>query len=280
MLACCECNRVPAFLFSRPYFSQRRWTAFGEVYVSQPQPQAAPQWSSGLFERVGDIPDSKSVFHATSLGLCENLCRSIVPWPPFESQPTFSQTPYQWSEFPQELKFSSSVALDLVSVQAKEKTKQDKSTEEARPIMEEASNGRTTPQSMHLTKQSDWLFRLSEDIQTLMGLNIIHPRLDEDWLYFELSGSWIDSIRRECSTEDRVRLLYDLARLVASAYPDPYAESLWQIIRVRSKDIIDSTVLPFLSVLCPQDVDYREGTYKQERLFNDNEMCYFPPEFE
>ncbi len=47
ILASCECERVPAFLFVRPYLPQRRWNLDGEMGVYHAH--GLPQWPKHIF---------------------------------------------------------------------------------------------------------------------------------------------------------------------------------------------------------------------------------------
>ncbi|KAI9869771.1 MAG: hypothetical protein M1830_005104, partial [Pleopsidium flavum] len=195
MLACCECDRIPAFLFSRPYSLQRRWNSDGEVQnLPPPSASAVPQWSSGFFEETIDAGHPKFFFQATAIGLCagHRLSQPLITIEPPPGKPFGKHS---------------------------------------------------------LPRANVHLFRVSEDVQTLFEFNVIEPVFDEGWLYLGVVGSWKDSIRRKCSTSDRVRLLSDLVKLVTFSFPDLYSEMLWQVVRLRSQEIIESTILPFLSVV-------------------------------
>lgn len=54
MLACCDCDSIPALLFSRPYSPRRRWDSTGTVKIAHPVLSKVPQWASGLFRQIDE----------------------------------------------------------------------------------------------------------------------------------------------------------------------------------------------------------------------------------
>ncbi|KAM0798683.1 hypothetical protein BDR22DRAFT_891081 [Usnea florida] len=75
ILATCACETVPAFLFVRPYLSQRRWNAAGEMEVFHAK--GLPDWPSRIFQQrqesiaeVGCTPvdNRKANFYASAIG--------------------------------------------------------------------------------------------------------------------------------------------------------------------------------------------------------------------
>ena len=48
-LATCGCEKVPAFLFVRPYLPQRRWNSEGEIEIFYAQ--GLPDWPSKIFQQ-------------------------------------------------------------------------------------------------------------------------------------------------------------------------------------------------------------------------------------
>lgn len=49
ILASCECESIPAFLFVRPYLPQRRWNLDGEIEVHHAR--GLPEWPKHIFRR-------------------------------------------------------------------------------------------------------------------------------------------------------------------------------------------------------------------------------------
>lgn len=88
----------------------------------------------------------------------------------------------------------------------------------------------------------------SPHLKPLLRRGILVPLLEEGCLYLVLEGSSKAFVRRSCSIENRIELLWDLVELVVLSAPDIYAETLWQSFRLQSKGVIESTLLPFLSV--------------------------------
>ena len=68
LLAVCNCDRVPALLFIRPFDMQRRWNSKGEIEVHPPSLADVPQWPLRLFCPAGDELRGHGDVKVTSLG--------------------------------------------------------------------------------------------------------------------------------------------------------------------------------------------------------------------
>ena len=69
LLAVCNCDRVPALLFIRPYDTHRRWNSNGEMVVLQPPSFVdLPKWPRGLFRSAGHEIRAHGDVQMTSLG--------------------------------------------------------------------------------------------------------------------------------------------------------------------------------------------------------------------
>ena len=68
-------------------------------------------------------------------------------------------------------------------------------------------------------------------------------------LFLAITEARKEEILKQISTPQHVNLWLDLLKLMIYAYPDPYADSLGSRVRWCLKDLITSTVLPFLSVV-------------------------------
>jgi hypothetical protein len=97
-------------------------------------------------------------------------------------------------------------------------------------------------------------FSLSEDVQALIRHNVLSCSSDQGLLHFRIAEAWKEHIRRECPTDYFVNILSDLAILVIHAFPEPYAECLWSLLWSALRDVMKSTVLPFLSVARLEDI--------------------------
>ena len=93
----------------------------------------------------------------------------------------------------------------------------------------------------------DW--RFSSSIEALCEQSLIGIERDGEDLSFHMVMSLREEIWKQTSTQDRLLLWFDLLRLVIHSSPDAYAEIFWQTLFYKSKTVIDSTLLPFLSVL-------------------------------
>lgn len=92
-------------------------------------------------------------------------------------------------------------------------------------------------------------WRFSSSIEALIEQGLISIEHDEEDLSFQMAMSLREEIWKQTSTQDRVLVWFDLLRLVIHSSPDAYAEIFWQTLFHKSKTVIDSTLLPLLSVL-------------------------------
>ena len=175
-LAACNCDRVPALLFVRPFCNQRRWNLDGEIEIQAPPPaEQFPQWPRKIFVPVAfsslekkDYPNDQ--LHSTALGF-----------------PTISGNPVYYQLSP---------SLNLLS------------------------------QNQNLSIQ-----------------------LDEGDVFLSISTVSKEDIWKQTSIPDRLFVWFELLKLVIYAFPDTYAESLWRRVACNFVDIINSAIVPFLSVL-------------------------------
>lgn len=93
------------------------------------------------------------------------------------------------------------------------------------------------------------LFALAPEIKALYLQKVITAQLHEEFLVFELETASKDSIWCQTSEEGRLLLCLDLLKLTIFAFPDLYSESLWQTIQRQCQNVIESTILPLLSVV-------------------------------
>lgn len=91
--------------------------------------------------------------------------------------------------------------------------------------------------------------RLSPNIDKLRQLNIISTELDGEHLFFRMIKDTREDIWEQTSTTERLLLWFDLLKLIIHSVPEIYAEISWHNILRSCKPVIDSTILPFLSVL-------------------------------
>ena len=91
--------------------------------------------------------------------------------------------------------------------------------------------------------------KFSSSIEALCEQDLISIERDEEGSSFQMKMSLREEIWKQTSTHDRLLVWFDLLKLVIHSSPDAYAEIFWQTLFHKSKTVIDSTVLPFLSVL-------------------------------
>ncbi len=91
--------------------------------------------------------------------------------------------------------------------------------------------------------------RLSPNIEHLCQQNIISTEFDGEDIIFRMAKSIREQIWEQMRTQDRLLLWFDLLKLIIYSSPDVYAEIFWHGVVRSCKPVIDSTLLPFLSVL-------------------------------
>lgn len=115
------------------------------------------------------------------------------------------------------------------------------------------------PRSLWLSKSTLGERRaVSSTVTKLCNQGIIHVEVNEDEIFFALDEARKSEIWLQTSTEDRLSLWFDLLKLTIYSCPDVYAEYFWSTIMARLECIIDSTVLPFLSILHWEQLRYHQ----------------------
>ena len=102
-------------------------------------------------------------------------------------------------------------------------------------------------------------WRLSPSVERLCQQNIISIEHDEESFFFRMVDSIREEIWEQTSTQDRLLLWFDLLKLIVYSSPDVYAESFWKSIFNAFKPVIDSTLLPFISVLEWTHLQYHQA---------------------
>ena len=175
-LASCACDRVPAFLFTRPYYpNRRRWSSNGEIEQKDVTGTLAlPQWPKDLFVEVEES--------GSPCGGVDMLYEGIaIGYPPL-------------------------------------------------------AGGKRR-------------FTLEADIANLLSRNIISFDLVEEGLQLALHPTVKERLWGQTSKDDRLLVWFDLLKLVVTSFPDVYAEIMWQTIQWQCRNVVRSTILPFLSVV-------------------------------
>jgi hypothetical protein len=93
----------------------------------------------------------------------------------------------------------------------------------------------------------DRFYQFSKDMEKWVEECIISFNIEEGFLYLRISEAWKEKIWREASAPQVIQALLRLVRLIMLSLPDPYVDTFWELLSIRCKDIIRSTVLPFLS---------------------------------
>ena len=104
---------------------------------------------------------------------------------------------------------------------------------------------------------SSW--KLSPSIEDLCRRSVISTEHDGEDVFFCMVSSMREKIWEQTSTQDRLLLWFDLLRLVIYSSPDACAEIFWQQTFRSCKPVIESTLLPFLSVLEWEDLERHQA---------------------
>ena len=220
-LACCACDRVPAALFYRACQPRRQWHPSGELIDSRDHLEELPYWLLGLF-RVQEAELSAS-----------SGTHSVAP----AAKSTFPLEKSPRQDFPAELQLaecnpftstsslSTGIPLELLGIR---------------------------PDNVQTFATSGLLF--TNDLQHLSDLQGLAIVTLEETVYFVLAESWKETILRIASEGLRICIWTLLATMAAYAMPIPYTEPLWLVFQFQLKEVIESTVIPFLSVLDLRDI--------------------------
>lgn len=94
------------------------------------------------------------------------------------------------------------------------------------------------------------LYQLSDHVKSLCKDGIISAELDQDdYLYLQMNQETKEDVLHQTTDEDHIYILFGLLKLVINTFPDAYAEAFWSRIAAQCRPVIESTVLPFLSVI-------------------------------
>ncbi|KAK0099394.1 hypothetical protein ONS96_008422 [Cadophora gregata f. sp. sojae] len=72
--------------------------------------------------------------------------------------------------------------------------------------------------------------------------------------YLHLNDEWRTELRAGLHQATSLEHLYDVLAVVIHAFPEQHAEILWEEMEEHLWDVVNSTILPFLTVLNPVDV--------------------------
>ena len=100
---------------------------------------------------------------------------------------------------------------------------------------------------------------ISPSIETLCQQDIISTEREGREVFFRMATSMREEIWEQTSTHDSLLLWFDLLRLIIYSSPDACAEIFWQDVFRSCKAVIESTLLPFLSVLRWDDLEYHQA---------------------
>ena len=90
---------------------------------------------------------------------------------------------------------------------------------------------------------------LSPSMQALLKDRAVSVELDQEEMFFTMEQSKKDQIWTQTPTEDRLQTWFDLLKITLYSCPDAFAEPFWFRIMALCRPIIETTIMPFLSVL-------------------------------
>lgn len=100
---------------------------------------------------------------------------------------------------------------------------------------------------MDLSRKSHLI--LSLHLQDLVNNRHVSVTTSEGVVYFALADVSKEIILHAASEKLRVQTWMLLVRLASYSMPSPYTEPLWQVFQSQLEEVIEGTVLPFLSVI-------------------------------
>ena len=225
-LAFCACERVPAALFYRACQSRRHFDLAGELVDNRDHLKTLPSLFLGLFRvQEAELSSSSSTPPVAQAGQSTLPAKSLPSHDILTELQPAESTPSIWNS-----SLRTGISLELLGVR---------------------------PDDVQTLATSD--LRLPSDLQYLCDLQGFATVTSEETIYFVLAETWKESILQATSEKLRIRIWTMLTNMVAYAMPIPYTEPLWQVFQVQLTEIIESTVMPFLSVLNLRD--------KQERSY-------------
>lgn len=220
-LACCTCERVPAALFYRACQPRRQWNLSGELVDSPDHLKELPSWLLGLFRvQKAELSASNGTLPVAA------AAQSTLPAKSSPSQDFLKELKLEESTpFYASSSLRTGISLELLGIK---------------------------PDDVQTFATSDLL--LPSDLQYLSDLQGFAVVTSEETVYFVLSETWKENILRTASEGLRICIWTLLATVAAYAMPVPYTEPLWPVFQFQLKEVIESTVMPFLGVLDMRDI--------------------------
>lgn len=112
-------------------------------------------------------------------------------------------------------------------------------------FLEEASNSGILAPTLGYYPNHDIRYRLCNDLQPLYH-NILTSHFEDGLLYWQIAKEWRTYVCQESTREEASTARYELMRYIVLSLPEPFAETLWELISLHSKESIISTVIPKL----------------------------------
>jgi hypothetical protein len=97
------------------------------------------------------------------------------------------------------------------------------------------------------------VFCLAEDLNSLLDSGYLDTSYQEGLLYFTLDERMKKELRDESTCDELHQATHKLVKLAASSLPDPYSEPLWELRSIHCRDLLITTVLPYLNSIEPNE---------------------------
>jgi len=239
-LACCACGRVPASLFYQPCLSRREWHSSGEIVDSQTHLEELPSWLFTLFDTTQNGQGSRT--RQVTSG--DTLSAKFEP----QQHAFHNHLVSRNNDLPQTASQSNPRQFSLGQSRARKtgsRLSTDRERQEHTDIHLEIVGVR--PDHVDLSRSSPLILPL--DLQNLANNRDLAITTSEGVMYFAMAEIWKETILQAASEKLRVQTWTVLVKLAAYSMPSPYTEPLWQVFQSQLEEVIEGTVLAFLSVI-------------------------------
>jgi len=78
------------------------------------------------------------------------------------------------------------------------------------------------------------------------NIGALDVKMRDGLIYFSLSNNW-EAINSQLSLAQMRSARCELVKLVITCLPDPFLDPMWEIVLERCRDVLKSTIVPYLS---------------------------------
>lgn len=117
---------------------------------------------------------------------------------------------------------------------------------------------------LHLFGEGNDAGKFMQDIKA-GGIASLEGKSWSEW--FIVQGPWRKRTLKYSSPDDAKRSQFTILSLVISVFPDVWSEIAWEEIEAQLWEVVETTCVPFLSVLTTADIeDYLAYSSRQSNL--------------